>query len=96
MRSLSRRPALLFGMSAAIIVGACIIVLRSHAFTAQPDLAAWGVTFDLTISIPLLYWFFVVRSGKARPLTIVPVFLIGTMIATRLIPGSQQQFLRQL
>ena len=83
-------------MSAAAIVGACVVLLRSQVFATNPDLAAWGITFDLTISIPLLYWFFVVRGGKARPLTIVPVFLIGTMIATRLIPGDQQQFLRQL
>lgn len=83
-------------MSAAAIIGLSIVVLRSHLFATNPDVAAWGVTFDLTISIPLLYWFFVVRSGKVRPLTVLPVFLIGTMIATRLIPGSQQQFLRQL
>jgi hypothetical protein len=96
MRSLSRRPALLFGMSSVAIVGVCFAVLRSRAFAANPDVAAWGVTFDLTISIPLLYWFFVVRTGKARLLTIVPVFLIGTMIAARLVPGGQQQFLHQL
>lgn len=96
MRSLARRPSLLFGMSALGIVGACIAVLRSHAFAASPDLAAWGVTFDLTISIPLLYWFFVVRTGKARALTIAPVFLAGMMLATRLVPAGQQQFLRQL
>ncbi len=96
MGSVARRPALLFAMSAAAILAACIAILRSRLYITSPDLAAWGVTFDLTISIPLLYWFFVVRGGKARPLTIVPVFLIGTMIATRLIPAHQQQFLRQL
>lgn len=91
-----RRPALLFAMSAAAILAACIAIVRSQAYAANPDVAAWGITFDLTISIPLLYWFFVVRGGKARPLTIVPLFLIGTMIAARLIPEGQQQFVRQL
>ena len=62
---------------------------------ANPVLA-WGVTFDLTISIPLLYWFFVVRTGKARALTIAPVFLVGTMTASAVIPRAEQQFLRQL
>lgn len=62
---------------------------------ANPVLA-WGVTFDLTISIPLLYWFFVVRTGKARALTIAPVFLLGTMTASAVIPRAEQQFLRQL
>ena len=96
VHSLSRRPAALFGASAVLVVGICIAVLRSRAFAANPDLAAWGITFDLTISLPLLYWFFVVRGGKARPLTIVPVFLLGTMLATALIPHAQQAFLRQL
>jgi hypothetical protein len=96
MRLVFRRPALLFGGSALLVIGACLAVLRSRAFAANPDVGAWGITFDLTISIPLLYWFFVVRSGKARPLTIVPLFLVGMMIATALLPGAQQQFLHQL
>jgi hypothetical protein len=96
MRTLVRRPNVLFGLAATAVIGACIAVLRSRAFAASPDVAAWGITFDLTISLPLLYWFFVVRGGRARPLTIVPVFLLGTMMAARLIPGSQQDFLRQL
>lgn len=83
-------------MSAIAVIAACLMVLRSQAFASNPDVAAWGVTFDLTITLPLLYWFFVVRGGKARPLTIVPVFLLGTLIATRLIPADQQQFVHQI
>lgn len=57
---------------------------------------AWGLTFDLTISIPLLYWFFVVRTGKARALTLGPVFVGGSVLAGVILPASQQQFLRQI
>lgn len=64
MRSLSRHPALCFAISATAILAACLLVLRSQLFATHPDVAAWGITFDLTVSIPLLYWFFVVRSGK--------------------------------
>ena len=60
------------------------------------DVLAWGITFDLTISIPLLYWFFVVRRGRARAVTIGPVFAGGSMLAAAILPASQQQFLRQL
>ena len=39
-----RRPALLFAMSAAAILAACIAIVRSQAYAANPDVAAWGIT----------------------------------------------------
>jgi len=59
-------------------------------------MAAWGITFDLTITIPALYWFFVIRTEKARPLSIAPVFMVGTIVAAFLLPCTQQHFLGQL
>ncbi len=96
LHKLLTRPPALFAASAALVVAACVAVLRSHAFAANPDVAAWGVTFDLTISIPALYWFFLVRTGRARPLTLAPVFLLGVLAASTLVPRDDQQFLRDL
>lgn len=96
MRAALRRPSTLFAVSALLVVAACVAVVRSRAFVQQPEVAAWGVTFDLTVSIPLLYWFFIVRTGNARPLTIAPLFLAGTLVASLLVPQDEQQFLRQL
>jgi hypothetical protein len=90
-----RTPAL-FAVFALTLIAACAAIVRSRAFAESPDVAAWGITFDLTITIPLLYWFFVVRTGKARPITLGPVFVGGSMLAAALLPASQQQFLRQL
>lgn len=72
------------------------MVARFQALTVHADLAAWGVTFDLTITLPLLYWFLVVRTGRARPLTIAPVFLAGTLAAAALLPSPQDAFATQL
>jgi hypothetical protein len=94
-KALTRPPAL-FAASAALVVAACVAVLRSHAFGASPYLAAWGVTFDLTISIPALYWLLLVRTGRVRPLTLAPVFLLGVLLASTLVPRTNQQFLRDL
>ncbi len=91
-----RHPAAFFALSALAVLTACVAVLRSAAFVRNPDVAAWGVTFDLTISLPLLYWFFVVRTGKAQALTMAPVFIAGTIVATLLVPRPQQHFLEQL
>jgi hypothetical protein len=54
------------------------------------------VTFDLTISIPLLYWLFVVRDGKAPAITLAPLFVLCTFVATAMVPRPQQQFLTDL
>lgn len=91
-----RRPLPLFSFAAAAIAIACVAITRSHAFAANPDVLAWSVTFDLTITIPLLYWLFVIRTGAARAITIVPVFVIGATIAALAIPRGQQQFLHEL
>lgn len=97
MRALSRRdPAAVFCSATLAIISACVAVRYTGAFAANPEVAAWGITFDLTISVPLLYWFFLVRTRRVRPLTIGPVFLLGTLAATALLPSVQQQFVRQL
>jgi hypothetical protein len=94
--AIHRNPSALFFASATALVLACAAIVRSHLFVAAPDLGAFGVTFDLTITLPLLYWFLVVRTGRSRPLTIAPVFIVGTLIAAALVPRNQQQFLAQL
>jgi hypothetical protein len=91
-----RHPSAFFAASALAIAGTCVAIVRSRAFADHPDVAAWGVTFDLAISIPLLYWFMVVRAGKARALTVAPVFLLGSWLAALLLPTTQQEFARQL
>ncbi len=91
-----RKPLPLFGMAAAGIAIACVAITRSHAFASNPDVLAWGVTFDLTLTIPLLYWLFVIRSGAARAIAVAPVFAIGAAIAAVILPRGDQQFLHEL
>lgn len=91
-----RRPAALFAISALALIVACVAIVRSSAFAANADIAAWGITFDLAITLPLLYWFFVVRADLAKPITVAPVFIAGTLLAVLLIPTPQQQFVQQL
>lgn len=89
-------PATRFAVAASLVFGACALLVRSQLFAANADVAAWGVTFDLTITVPLLYWFFVVRPGKATMLTLAPVFVLSTLAASVVIPRADQQFLRDL
>ena len=91
-----RRPAALFGLTAAAIAATCIAILRSRAFTGHPDVMAWAVTFDLTITIPLLYYLVVIRTHAARPITIAPVFAACATLAAIVIPRGYQQTLHDL
>lgn len=95
-RSLRPRPVAFFSLSAAIVATACAAIVRSHLFAASPDVAAWGVTFDLTLTIPIIYYMVVVRRGVARALSIAPVFAAGATLAALLLPRGQQQFLHDL
>src|SRR5258708_8150908 len=91
-----RRPAHVFMLAAIVITTICWLILRSHLFTPNPDLGAWGVTFDLTLTFPLVYYFLVVRGGHARPITIAPVFVLGVAGAGRLRPPGLHGFFSHL
>jgi hypothetical protein len=91
-----RSPSARFYAAALLVIGTCATLVHTSLFARNPDVAAWGVTFDLTITLPLLYWFLVVRPGHARALTIAPLFLIGSLIAAFVVPRGEQQFLHQL
>lgn len=57
---------------------------------------AWAVTFDLTITIPLLYYFVVIRTQTARPITIAPLFAACAAVAAMAIPPAYRQMLHDL
>jgi hypothetical protein len=87
-------PYLFAGGAALAIIAA--VVVRTQAFAAHPDILAWAFTFDMAISLPLLWWLFAVRSGRAGAVTLIPLFLIGVGVAARIIPTAQHSFVDQL
>ena len=86
-------PTRLFALIALTIVTVCAVITRT---TSNTDVAAWGVTFDLTLTIPLVWYFVVVRSGAARAVTLIPVFVVCVALAAVVVPRGQQQFLHDL
>jgi len=91
-----RSPAALFTFLALSTAVLEIAIVRTTVFARNPDIGAWGVTFDLTITIPLLYWFVVVRTGHARPITLAPLFVVCMSAAAVIVPKGDQAFLHQL
>jgi len=91
-----RHPRTAFALTALTVATICVAITRSAAFRINPDVAAWGVTFDLTLTTPLVYYLFLVRPRHVAPLTIIPVFVICMAVAARVIPTGNQSFLHDL
>jgi hypothetical protein len=89
-------PRALVTLLALTFLGVSIAIVRSAVYRMNPDVIGWGVTFDLTLSLPLCWWLFVVRPGHAKPLTLIPLFVVCMAVASRVVPHDGQTFLRQL
>ena len=87
-------PLLLLGGGGLALLAA--IIVRTQTFAAHPDVLAWAFTCDLTISLPLLWWLFAVRTGRAGAVTLIPLFIIGVGVAARIMPAAQHSFVDQL
>ena len=88
-----RNPARLIPLFAIAYATVAYMLMRN---TAHPDVLAWGVTFDLALTVPIAWWLLAIRGGFARPVTIIPVFVVCTLVASRVVPASQHQFIDQL
>jgi hypothetical protein len=79
-----------------MIAGICVIMARTRVFLRAPDLVAFGTTFDLCLTIPILYYFWVVRRRGAHPASVIPVFALGALAARFVVPNPYHDFLRAL
>ena len=81
-------------MALAASIGATEIWISSSKFFAQnPSALALGMTIDLVIIIPALYYFFVVRRKQAPLITLVPIIFLSVALATFILPAAQQNYL---
>lgn len=70
-----------------------VLLLRYPALFAGSESSMFrALTIDLTFSIPLVY-FLAIRKRQIPNITIVPVFILGVVLATLLIPQNHQQSL---
>jgi hypothetical protein len=94
-----RAPAFrgsLFVLAALVIVTACCAIIRSRAFADRPDVMAWAVTFDLTVTIPFLFYLIVARQRRSSAFLIVPLFIGCMALASAVVPRDQHFLLRSL
>lgn len=85
-----------FSLLALAILSAEWWIVHSLSFQRNPDLVSIGMTLDLVVVIPSLYYFLVLRPKKSSPLILIPVVAICMMAAGKLIPAGHQEYLVSL
>ncbi len=72
-----------------LIIGLMIAVVKSPIFKGSPDYIATGVTLDLVLTSPLIY-FLLIRKTNIPKITVVSMIVLGIVISSFLIPSENQ------
>lgn len=77
-------PSLLFAI--------LIIFIKSSYFLANTDILTLGITLDLLVTIPIIY-FILIRKTTIPKTTIVPMMILGLLIGIFTLPETNHQYL---
>jgi K+ transporter len=69
-----------------------VFITKSALFKSNPDIGSFGVTFDLLLTTPLIYYL-LIRKKNIPKITIVSFFLSGIALASLILPPENQYFL---
>ncbi|HEX9509133.1 MAG TPA: hypothetical protein VF939_01525 [Puia sp.] len=96
MTSIPNKPnwTLAIGLPVLVMI-ACTIIVFSPVFLLKPDALSTGITLDLTLTAPLLY-FLVIRGSRVPKMTVVRVFIAGILLAGLLLHNRPHSFLSLL
>ena len=72
-----------------------IVLVNSNWYIQSPTELSVGITLDLILTIPFVY-FLLIRKKAIPKLTVVTVFVVGIVVATAVLPESQQSLLSQI
>ncbi|UII74910.1 hypothetical protein LV716_11645 [Flagellimonas sp. HMM57] len=75
-----------------LIVGTLVLLVKSIWFQQNPNLLALGVTIDLLLITPLVY-FLLVRKTRIPTTTIVPFLIFVTVVCSVILPKENQLYL---
>jgi hypothetical protein len=85
-----------FALAVAAVYTCSILIAGSLPRFEDADLMALGVSLDLVLAVPALYYFLLVR-GRGWPLVgIVPVFIVSVLSASRILPADRQPLISLL
>lgn len=83
-----------FGLPFLLIL-ALVALVKSPWFQLYPKELSIGITLDLVLTIPIIY-FLLIRKKEIPKITVISSFILGLVIASFLIPEEQQFALNQV
>ncbi|HEX8245624.1 MAG TPA: hypothetical protein VF541_19080 [Longimicrobium sp.] len=93
----TRRAAALplagFGLITLGVYATALTVVASPLFDRAPRLGAAAISFDLLVTVPLVFWYLVVRPRGMHWFTIIPFVIASGYAGLLVLPPAHQQYL---
>jgi hypothetical protein len=89
MTAVGRYPKLTFLVGALAISSLSGWVVASPRFDAHAGLLSYAVLADLVVTMPVFYYYVVIRGRSVSPATVLPIVMLGLIRARMLIPAKQ-------
>ncbi len=86
-----QKNLIIFGIP-LLLVGLMILIAHTSLFRMNPDNLAIGITFDLLLTVPFVYYL-LIRKTTIPKTTIVPFLIFGAVICSIILPTENQQYL---
>ncbi|MGD8362319.1 MAG: hypothetical protein PVJ04_12905 [Gemmatimonadota bacterium] len=84
-------PESLFLVSAALLCTAELSILADPGYWAKAAVVAPAVMADLALGMPFLGYLFLVRNRRFERSILLPLFMVGALLARWWIPASHQR-----
>ena len=75
-----------------VIITLMVFLSQSSLFIENPDYLSIGITIDLLLTVPLVY-FLLIRKTSIPKTTVVPFLIIGIVVGSFILPKEQQHYL---
>lgn len=69
-----------------------VALAKSSIFITNPNTLSIGITFDLLLTVPVLY-FFLIRKTSIPKTTVLPCLIIGMITCSVILPTQNQHYL---
>ena len=92
MKTLNFQKSLLIFGIPILIIGTMVLLAKSSMFHKHPNDLSAGITFDLLLTVPLLY-FLLIRKTRIPKTTVVAVLIVGMVVGTIILPAQNQYYL---
>jgi hypothetical protein len=86
-----QKNLIIFGIP-LLILGVVLAIAKSSIFIANPNSLSIGITFDLLLTVPFVY-FLLIRKTSIPKTTVVPFLIFGVIICSFILPIEHQNYL---